>query len=79
MKTDNDFHTVNQREHIASLLGEAQRVILSPQDAECAAWRIADAGLLLRQLLEADKERQPLIGVDQPTGRGAVLPLLFHE
>lgn len=77
MKTDNDqtFHTMNQREHIASLLGEAQRVILSPHDeADCAAWRIADAGLLLRQLLEADKERQPLIGVDQPTGRGAILP-----
>lgn len=75
MRTNDDFHSNNQREHIASLLGEAQRAILSTHDdAACAAWRIADAGLLLRQLIEADSQRLPTIGLDEPTGRGARLP-----
>ena len=38
-----------------------------------AAWRVADAGLLLRETLEADKHTC-LIGLDQITGRGAALP-----
>lgn len=73
--TECDFHRANKREHIASLLAEAQRVICSPQsDAMAAAWRVADAGLLLRQLLEADSPPRQQMGLDVPTSRGAVLP-----
>ncbi len=40
---------------------------------EAAAWRLADAGLMLRKVLTA-KEAGDLIGYDVPTGRGAFLP-----
>jgi hypothetical protein len=57
---------------IAVLLKEALSRMQegSPQNA---AWRIADAGLLLRRSLE-DSGHENLIGLDRPTGRGAVLP-----
>lgn len=51
--TDN-FTTINQREHIASLLDEAQRIILSPHDdAESAAMPLQRATVLLNQLMHA--------------------------
>lgn len=36
------------------------------------AWRIADAGLLLREVCESRGITG--IGIDEPTGRGATLP-----
>lgn len=36
------------------------------------AWRIADAGLLLREICESRGITG--IGIDEPTGRGATLP-----
>lgn len=59
---------------IASLLETAAMLIRHGETAN-AAWRVADAGLLLRQHLE-EKGHQSLIGLDQITGRGAVLPSL---
>ena len=40
-------------------------------DARSAAWRIADAGLVLRGLME--EESIPGLGVTELTGRGAML------
>lgn len=55
MKTESDFHTHNQREHIASLLSDAQQVILSHSgEAQSAARLVEHASLLLRQLVAAD-------------------------
>jgi len=40
-----------------------------------AAWRLADAGFLLRQQLEGNPLTDPgLIGLNTPTGRGVKLP-----
>ena len=48
-----------------------------------AAWRIADAGLLLRQWLQRRINEQPdteglVVGLNCPTGRGALLSPQFH-
>jgi hypothetical protein len=43
---------------------------LDCRNPESAAWRLADACLLLRRRL---KNAQGVAGVDEPTGRGAVL------
>lgn len=38
-----------------------------------ASWRLADGALLLRRWLE-EREENHLAGLDEPTGRGALLP-----
>lgn len=45
---------------------------LADDAALSAAWRLADAGLMLRRHLEAKKLQA--IGLTEPTGRGATLP-----
>lgn len=75
MNIDEEFDTLSDRTLIVGLLREAIQHLATPGgDDGSAAWRVADAGLLLRQLFEADNERDPIIGVDLMTERGAALP-----
>jgi hypothetical protein len=60
-----------------ALLKEAIE-ILRREDGARAAWRIADAGALLRDNLEANGLGE-VLGVGEPTGRGALLPRLKKE
>jgi hypothetical protein len=46
---------------------------ISHGEPACAAWRIADAGLLLRRAL-VELDVSLTYGLDKPTGRGALLP-----
>lgn len=46
-----------------------------PAEVRAATWRVADAAALLRAGLEADGF-VGLVGLDRPTGRGALLPAL---
>lgn len=69
------FTNMNQREHIASLLSQATALILSSDTyPQSAAEPLADAGLLLRQLIEHEQPTEPTPGFSHPTVRGAVLP-----
>jgi hypothetical protein len=45
-----------------------------PDELRAAAWRLADAALLLRAGMEADGIATRAVGVSTPTGRGALLP-----
>ncbi len=73
MSDNIQFDTTHQRELIAALLAEAiQYITNSSRFDDSAAWRVADAGLLLRELMEEDNDNLP--GLDKPTGRGALLP-----
>ena len=73
MSDNIQFDTTHQRELIAALLAEAiQYITNSSRFDDSAAWRVADAGLLLRELMEEDNNNLP--GLDKPTGRGALLP-----
>jgi len=47
--------------------------ILENEDGARAAWRIADAGLMMRNILTNRKEKD-ICGFDEPTGMGAILP-----
>jgi hypothetical protein len=40
---------------------------------DCVAWRLADCGLMLRQLIDRTGYKN-IGGYDKPTGRGAILP-----
>ena len=65
---------VNETIH---LLEVALNILRNGGDITPAAWRLADAGLLLRLHLEHDLkhiEERRLCGLDEPTGRGAMLP-----
>lgn len=62
----------NQHKEIATMLEQAAAMIRGGQPHR-AAWRVADAGVLLRDLLESMPESD-LCGLDRPTGRGAALP-----
>jgi len=46
-----------------------------PDELRAAAWRIADAALLLRAGMVADGIAARAVGVEIPTGRGALLPV----
>jgi hypothetical protein len=46
-----------------------------PDELRAAAWRVADAALLLRAGMVADGITANAIGVEIPTGRGALLPV----
>ena len=54
---------------IATLLREAATFV-ERESLDQAAWRLADASLLLRQQMEGTKD---VLGLDAPTGRGAVM------
>ena len=60
-------------EFVAYLLEEAARC-LRVNELGQAAWRVADAGLMLRELCEGQGKAN-VIGLDCPTGRGAMLPV----
>jgi len=59
---------------IAAVLEAAARILRSGDNPARAAWRVADAGLSLHELIEADGEHDDVQGVHWPTGMGAMLP-----
>ncbi|MDA8120243.1 MAG: hypothetical protein M0Z85_09460 [Gammaproteobacteria bacterium] len=66
----------SDRELIGGLLQSAGQIMQENQDGSrdgSVAWRLADAGLLLRRVLEADQSCD-VAGFDIFTGRGALLP-----
>jgi hypothetical protein len=64
-----DFINMPHESEIACLLKDAAKAFEGGYP-EGAAWRIADASLLLRQKLRKTKG---VCGIDEPTGRGALL------
>ena len=67
-----------ERSEIIDLLDDAISVLASDADNyEMAAWRVADAGLLLREFREGGGNPEP-IGLGRCTGLGAMLPLRGH-
>jgi len=56
-----------------ALLREADALLDDEGSYHKTAWRVADAGFLIRQLLEGRGERD-LIGLDRESGRGVMLP-----
>lgn len=58
--------------HISGLLATATDLVRDG-DLERAAWRVADAGLRLRWLLE-QAGRKGVCGLDEPTGLRCELP-----
>lgn len=58
---------------IATQLETAARLIREGGRDDSAAWRLADAGLEFRRLMERNGERG-IVGVHFPTGMGAILP-----
>lgn len=58
---------------IAEVLEDAARC-LRVGELEKATWRVADAGLMLRVLCEGQGKAN-VIGLDCPTGIGAMLPV----
>lgn len=61
--------------HLAKIAAQ----LIETGDLHSAAWRLADAGLLLRRQLEennaaTDPHHVWLCGFNEPTGRGAMLP-----
>lgn len=68
----------NPREFAAALLGSAASILRGNPGGErddSAVWRVADAGLVLRGLIE-ESGAIGVAGVDEPTGMGARLPVL---
>ena len=64
------------RDVIAAELESAARILRENQDGsrdDSAAWRVADAGLELRRLIEKTGAAD-VPGVHEPTGMGAFLP-----
>jgi len=61
------------RDVIAAQLETAARLIREGGRDDSAAWRLADAGLEFRRLIERKGEID-VIGVHHPTGMGATLP-----
>ncbi len=61
--------------HLAKMAAQ----LIESGDIHSAAWRLADAGLLLRRAMEEAKaDSEPhhvwICGFNEPTGRGAMLP-----
>jgi hypothetical protein len=73
MKFDLDTVADRQAQHrgnlIATLLREATNFV-ECESLEQAAWRLADASLLLRKRMVGVNN---VLGLDLPTGRGAVI------
>lgn len=56
----------------------AASIMRNGGDVTSAAWRLADAGLMLRRHLTIElphDDLRSLCGYDEPTGRGAMLPM----
>jgi hypothetical protein len=64
----------SERERMVGLLREAARQLEREGDEDGASWRLADAAGMLRQIIE--KKGIEAQGVTEPTGRGAMLPVL---
>lgn len=64
---------ITARACIASQLETAARLIREGGRDDSAAWRLADAGLEFRKMIERKGETD-VIGVHHPTGMGALLP-----
>ena len=61
--------------HILNLLEQAVFLLRQNPDGDCddaAVWRIADAGLMLRDVMKG--EWSDVQGLDIPTERGALIP-----
>lgn len=72
-----DYITKHPHCEVTALLQVAIECIDSG-DLDRAAWRIADAGALLRADMQRDGW-QDVVGLDVETGRGAKLPKLRKE
>ena len=67
---------MNNLDEIRTLLNSALACLDSSDKVNgirSAAWRVADAGLLIRSAIPND-DTTP--GINEPTGRGAILPVL---
>lgn len=63
----------DERIEIANLLSISESLVREGRMDE-AVWRVADAALLLRQRVEPLSAGRWLVGLTEPTGRGALLP-----
>jgi hypothetical protein len=62
------------RDEMVALLETAAKIARQTESRDdSVAWRVADAALLMRQIL-TQKNADDVIGFDRATGRGAVLP-----
>lgn len=66
-----------QHAEISELLRDAA-MFIDLGNLGSACWRLADAGLVLRRRMLA-KGFHEAEGLDQPTGRGALLPPVPHH
>lgn len=73
----------NRKEEIGRITGTLESVVSilragkenpATEALESAAWRLADAGLRLRNVIESDPGWHDVAGVHFPTGMGAMLP-----
>jgi len=71
IESEQSIKSVTIDEAINLLLNAVAR--LRDNDTKGAAWRVADAGLFIRDLVEMEPHSM-VIGVTCPTGRGATLP-----
>lgn len=71
--------TTSQETNAAEVvhLARAAASLIAHGDLHSAAWRLADAGLLLRQIIDAQDapNLHSLTGYARRTGRGAILPM----
>lgn len=58
---------------VCLMLDSLREIMLRPDRLDRVSWRIADAGLLFRQAIERTGKTN-VVGLDEPTGRGAMLP-----
>jgi hypothetical protein len=73
IESEQSIKSVTIDEAINLLLSAVAR--LRDNDTKGAAWRVADAGLFVRDLVEMEPHSMVMvIGVTCPTGRGATLP-----
>lgn len=70
-ESEQSIKSVTIEETINLLLSAVAR--LQDNDTKGAAWRVADAGLFIRDLV-AMEPYSGVIGITTPTGRGATLP-----
>ena len=71
---------MTNEEKLKRIIGNLETTIVMLKDScddnlDSATWRVADAGLLLRELVESGGEYKNVQGVHEPTGMGAILPV----
>ena len=68
----------DRAKQIASYLRVCATILENDSDDryDSVAWRLADAGLLMRRLIEDTwgEHTKNCVAINEPTGRGAVLP-----